>query len=374
MKKVFSVIVLLGLMSGPVFGALILAPGDAVVAVDPDAPRSGSSYPGDSTHAGGNEQPFRVLDNDSGTKYLNYAGAFTGFIVTPSGAATVQSFTITTANDAEGRDPSSWRLYGTNDAISSADNSTGLAENWSLIGSDSVSLPSSRFTTGPVVPVSNSTAYSSYRMLYPTLKGDPLMQIADVAFYASNDGSGSNILGASDPILAIQDRPDSEHPGHEGSGNVVDATLGKYLNFGKENSGFIVTPAFGSSIVHNFEITTANDSEERDPTSWELYGTNDAILSTDDSTGDAENWMFIDAGPVALPSERDTLGPLVTIANGMGNSMAYASYKILFPTLKDTDLANSMQIAEIQFYGVPEPATVCLLGLGGLSLLRRRKR
>jgi len=366
MKKVFSVIVLLGLMSGPVFGALILAPGDAIVAVDPDAPRSNSSYP-----AG--EAPSYALDNNSGTKYLNFAGALTGFIVTPSGAATVQSFTLTTANDAEGRDPSSWRLYGTNDAISSADNSTGLAENWALIGSGSVSLPSDRFTTGPVVSVSNSTAYSSYRMLYPTLKGDPLMQIADVAFYASNDGSGSNMLGASDPILAIQELPASEYPvnpNYEGPANVIDTTLEKYLNFGEENSGFIVTPAFGSSIVDSFQITTANDSEERDPASWALYGTNDAILSADNSAGDAENWMMIDSGLVALPSERDTLGPLVAISN----STAYASYKMLFPTLKDADLANSMQIAEVQFYGIPEPATVCLLGLGGLSLLRRRKR
>jgi len=173
-------------------------------------------------------------------------------IVTPSGAASVQSFTITTANDAEGRDPTSWRLYGTNDAISSADNSTGLAENWALIGSGSVSLPASRYTTGPVVPVSNSTAYSSYRMLYPTLKWDPLMQIADVAFYASSNGSGANILGASDPILAIQELPASEYPGHEGPANVIDTTLGKYLNFGEENSGFIVTPAFGSSASHPF--------------------------------------------------------------------------------------------------------------------------
>jgi len=362
MKKAFSVIVLLGLMSGPVFGALILAPGDAIIAVDPDAPRSNSSYPD-------GEAPPKALDGNSGTKYLNRAGAFTGFIVTPNGAASVQSFTITTANDAEGRDPSSWRLYGTNDAISSADNSTGLAENWTQIGSGSVSLPASRFTLGPVVSVTNSTAYSSYRMLYPTLKGDPLMQVADVAFYASGDGSGSNVLSANDPILAIQERPDSEHPGHEGSANVIDMGLSKYLNFGKENSGFIVTPAFGSSIVDSFQITTANDSEERDPTSWALYGTNEAIVSTDDSLGDAENWVMIDSGLVALPSERDTLGPLVAISN----STLYTSYKMLFPTLKDADLANSMQIAEIQFYGVPEPATVCLLGLGGLSLLRRRK-
>jgi hypothetical protein len=46
---------------------------------------------------------------------------------------------------------------------------------------------------------------------------------------------------------------------------------------------------------------------------------------------------------------------------------------MLFPTLKNGDAANSMQIAELQLYGVPEPATMCLLGLGGLALLRRRR-
>ena len=53
------------------------------------------------------------------------------------------------------------------------------------------------------------------------------------------------------------------------------------------------------------------------------------------------------------------------------NDTFYTSYKMLFPTLKDAG-ANSMQIAEIQFYGIPEPTTLCLLGLGVVALRRRR--
>ncbi|MBN2270237.1 MAG: PEP-CTERM sorting domain-containing protein [Sedimentisphaerales bacterium] len=364
-KKLILLLVML--MSVPAFGSLaLLSSSDAVLAVDRDGLISRSDYP-----AG--EAPPKALDQNSGTKYLNFARANTGFIVTlgTSGASAVQSFTLTTANDAAGRDPASWALWGTNDAITSADNSTGLAENWTLIGSGSVTLPDDRFTLGPVVSVSNSTAYSSYRMLYPTLKGGAgeLMQVADVAYYASTDGTGTNLLAADDPILAIHNAQDSSYPGAESPANLVDGSLNKYLNFGKVNSGFIVTPAMGTTVVTGFEITTANDSPERDPAAWELYGTLDAILSGDNTEGEAETWTLIASGTVALPDDRNMLGDLVEFSN----SAIYTSYKMLFTDVKDAGAANSMQIAEIQFYGVPEPATMCLLGLGGLALIRRRR-
>jgi len=361
MKKLL--VMLLVLTSVPAFaGFALLSPGDPIIAVDADGLVSRSSYPG-------GEAPPKALDGDSGTKYLNFAGPSTGFVVTPAGATTVKSFTLTTANDAEGRDPTTWKLWGTNDPITSVDNSTGLAESWTLIDSGSVSLPAARYTLGPVVSVSNSTAYSSYRMLFPTLKGDSLMQVADVAYYTTSDGSGSTALSASDPILAIHAAQDSLYPGNESPAKVIDGAVDtKYLNFGKLNSGLIVTPG-GPTTVDGFQITTANDWAERDPATWALYGTNDAIVSGDNTEGNGESWTLIASGDIALPADRLTLGPLVSFAN----SAEYSSYKMLFPTLKNADATNSMQIAEIQLYGVPEPATMCLLGLGGLALLRRRR-
>lgn len=156
------------------------------------------------------------------------------------------------------------------------------------------------------------------------------------------------ILLPFDSIIAIdRDAFNSSYPSNESPSNAIDGTLNKYLNFGELNSGFIVTPTVGSSIVKSFQISTANDAEERDPTAWELYGTNDTIQSSDNSTGSAENWTLIDFGGVSLPGARNAPGPNVEVTN----STAYTSYRMVFTGVKNAAAANSMQIAEIQFFG-----------------------
>jgi len=169
---------------------------------------------------------------------------------------------------------------------------------------------------------------------------------------------GAAILAPGDFIIAIDADGGSRSPDAETVDHAIDGVTQKYLNFGdgaggdEANTGFIVTPALGSSVVGSFEITTANDSEERDPATWALYGTNEAIVSANHSAGTSENWTLIASGSVSLPLARNTLGPLVTFAN----TTSYRSYKMLFPTVKNVS-ANSMQIAEIQFYGASENAT-----------------
>ena len=346
----------------------ILGPGDSIIAIDVDPLFSNSSYPG-------GEPPAAVLDNDANTKYLNFGGRNSGFIVSPAfGNSQVQSFVITTANDAEGRDPTSWELWGTNETIVSLDNSDGMAENWTLVDSGTVALPDTRFTAGPVVNVNNASDYSSYRFSFPTLKCDRLMQIADVAFFESTDGSGSSVLATGDPILAIQlPRTPSDYPCGEAPTFALDGDpTTKHLNFGKENTGFIVTPS-AADVVRSFQITTANDSPSRDPSSWELYGTNDSIVSADNSQGDGENWTLIDSGAVDLPMDRMTAGSRVVV----NNDTAYSSFRMIFRTQRDPSAgdADSLQFADIQFFNVvPEPASVGLAIMALLALMGAHRR
>lgn len=369
MKKICSFVIVLGLLASPALGAELLAPGDAIIAIDADGPVSFSGYYD-------NEAPSKILDGDVGTKYLNFGNSRynTGFIVTPTvGSSVVQSFQISTANDASDRNPVTYEIYGTNDAITSTNNGLGNAENWTLIGSGTTGLPNTYLTAGPVINLTNGTAYSSYKMTFPTVntsRGNGLMQISEVDFFDGLDGLGSNLLGANDPILAVQLTPDSFYPEAENPSKLLDGNTGtKYLNFGKANTGFIVTPS-GTEPVRGFEITTANDWLERTPSTWALYGTFDAITSEDDSQGLAENWVLIDSGSLPAPGTDEYFTSLGLV--GVDNDTAYTSYKMLFPTLVNADATNSMQISEVQFYDVPEPATLALLGLGGL-LLRRRK-
>ena len=341
--------------------AQLFATGDPILAIDTDdVVVIHSNYPD-------GEAPFQCFDQLSETKYLNFGKANTGVIVEPFyGSSTVVSMQFVTANDHPERDPASWELYGTNDFISSEDNSAGEGENWTLIASGDANLPDDRFAAGPIYNFANATSYSAYKVIFPTLKNSMTansMQIAEIQVYTGSDAGGDPVCDLLDLALAVGwAGTDSDYPGLEGPANLLDSNSAtKYLNFGKENSGFIVSRTDGASVtVEQFTMTTANDSQSRDPASWEIYGTNETILSTDNSRGNAENWTFIDGGAVDLPTTRLTAGPIVKV----NNTTAYKSYKMVFPTLRDTLAADcdSMQVADIVIEGTgggnPCPADI----------------
>ncbi len=323
-------------------GSAVLSNVDASLAVS--NPGTVSEYPV-------GETPRNIADQNNATKYLNFGKEGTGFIVLPSfGSSTIQSMQLTTANDSPERDPASYDLYGTNDPITSGDDSAGDQENWTLISSGDLMLPDERQTMGAVIDFANSTSYAHYKMIFPTVKNPGAansMQIADVQFFTGAGGTGSGILAPGDAALAVADpKSGSNYPGGEPPTNIIDQTLAKYLNFGAENTGFIIqrNDSFGTKVT-SFTITTANDAPERDPTSFELYGTNDPITSEDNSTGEAENWTLLDMGAIDLPMERDTVSDSIPV----NNTEFYTAYKMIFPTLRAP--ANSMQIAEVAFGG-----------------------
>jgi hypothetical protein len=149
----------------------------------------------------GGEGPNNAFDNNPSTKYLNFDKKNAGVTVQLNTGKAVTGFTVTTANDFSGRDPTSYKLYGSNDGST-----------WTLIKEDAISLSENRFTTSAVIDVNNTTAYAYYFMLFPTTKAGEgcgqncnSMQIGELTYYYDANSTATSTASSStivDPVTA----------------------------------------------------------------------------------------------------------------------------------------------------------------------------
>ena len=143
----------------------ITKPGDIVNGVPND-----SDWPG-------NEAPPLAIDDNTATKYLHFKGDFdpdpgtggAGFRVTPSSSQSiVTGLTFTTANDAPGRDPIEFELYGSNVSINGP---------YTLIASGDIvdfSQPEEwpRYTINETeIRFNNDIPYDHYQLLFAAIRG-----------------------------------------------------------------------------------------------------------------------------------------------------------------------------------------------------------
>jgi len=120
-----------------------------------------------------------AFDNNPNTKYLNFDKQNAGVTVKLNAGRVVNAFTITTANDFSGRDPTSYKLYGSNDGST-----------WTLIQQGNLDLSENRFAVSSEITVTNTNAYVYYYIFFPTTKAGEgcgldcdSMQIAEITFY-----------------------------------------------------------------------------------------------------------------------------------------------------------------------------------------------
>jgi hypothetical protein len=128
-----------------------------------------------------------------GEKYLNFAELNTGVIFTPAaGSSWINTITLYVANDAVGRDPSSFLLYGTNVPISGP--GPFPISDFTILGGDGLNLPPDRDTAADssgfseTIFIGSPNAYSSYMLIFPTVKDEPTvnsMQISELQIDAT---------------------------------------------------------------------------------------------------------------------------------------------------------------------------------------------
>ena len=335
---------------------------DKYLAVSATLRQSSSYYNGNPADEG----PYMAIDGDkANTKYLNlgtevYANLGMIYIPADQVKRSLTSMTITTANDFPERDPASYILYGTDDEITSADNSGGTDENWTKVAEGEFALPEARLTDLPQIAFlpdyAPTPAFKNWKIVFPTRRNggkSVTMQFEEIEFFDENwDNSwmqpGVDRAIAVGDIINMGSYPDQEGPKAAADGLITV----KYLNYGANNSGFIVTKAGEPIVVNAIRYTSANDFPSRSPLSYAIFGTNEEIKSQDKSVGDAEEWTLISEGAfeglgVGVAVHRDT------DAMYFANDVAYKSYKVLF-----TEVGNPneyMQIGECYLYNIDDP-------------------
>ena len=129
----------------------------------------------------------KIIDGDVNTKLLDFDETDgTGFTVDLGGVSKVAtSIEITTANDAEGRDPQDFEILGSNDGVT-----------FTSIATDVIPCISNRFFTR-TFSFTNSTAYSFYRINFTDNEcnsGEGIIQVAEVQLYEPILGINDNLL------------------------------------------------------------------------------------------------------------------------------------------------------------------------------------
>ena len=113
------------------------------------------------------------------------------------------------------------------------------------------------------------------------------------------------------------------------------------------------------------DIGTASDAPERDPLTFTLEGT-----TGDPLTG---TYTLIASGSTGLDTDpgRSTF----VISQSFPGVGAFTSYRLIFPTVRNSTTADSMQVGEVVLSGVsiPEPTILSLLGISAIGLLASRR-
>jgi F5/8 type C domain len=252
-----------------------------------------------------------AFDNDPDTKYLNFDKKNAGVTVKLNVGKVITGFTLTTANDFPGRDPTSYKLYASNDGVT-----------WTLISEGSLSLTDSRKTTSSMISVTNTNPYVYYYIFFPTTKAGEgcglncdSMQIAEITFYyesgntatstATGSGSVSNPSdlccgGVSTPFnansgfttragvfsAAGDSRVIIEQIGNYNTANITQSGSKNYLeaNFTGNNNSLTANQTTANSSTNYAELNVTGNSNTLNITQNNTGGSKGIMATVDNSS------------------------------------------------------------------------------------------
>lgn len=284
---------------------------------------------------GDGESEFKAFDGDINTKWLDHndwAGAPTEedpawIQIQFVDAHAVSSVFITSANDADNRDPENFDVLGSNDG-----------ENWVKLASFVGESFDERFQRKEF-RFANSLEYSYYRLNITKNKGDDtLMQLAEIQFvgpiYASADHTKSGAVASITARNRISDG-EAEAMAFDGDVNTKWLDHNDWAGAPTEEDPSWVQVDFTEAVaVNELAITSANDADNRDPENFNILGSNDG----------GATWTKLGSWLGESFDER-----FQRKVFSFNNTLAFTAYKLDITKNKGDD--TLMQVAEIELIG-----------------------
>jgi hypothetical protein len=239
-------------------------------------------------------------------------------------AYAVNAYTVTSANDAIERDPSAWRLEGSDDE--------GLT--WSLVDTQTGQAFPNRNQTNSYT-INNCSAYARYRFVVTALAGvSTIFQVAEIELFGpqghgpretTNRAAGGTVTT---PSTCVTNNP-AETPDH-----AFDDKLTTKWFCGGNTTPIVDVALSAPRTITSYSVTSGNDSPDRDPKDWILQGSNDL---------DAGVWTDLDTRTGQIFANRWQL-----ITYTFTNTTAYANYRFMVTA---NNGSVDFQVAEIKLFG-----------------------
>jgi hypothetical protein len=322
----------------------------------------GTTNPGNNWPS--NEGPDKAVDNNTGSKFLHFRNNNAGVILRPTNSSVVfNRLALFTANDAPERDPASYVIYGSAEALGGSSGTNIQLSSLTKIAEGTVTMLSNRNAGPTMIQFANSTAYTSYVVVFPTVRtpaSTTLTQISEIQLQQGanppgvvpmSDARGGQLVAASFSFGTIgNSNPGTNWLAGESPDRALDGNVNtKFAMFRSTGAGLISSPQAAPAVVNSLTFWTANDSPERDPVEYQIYGFSTRVTQMSGTLDVGTAGTLLSSGNLTLPAERNS-GPVQV---DFANSTAYASYLVVFPEVKNSPATNLTQISEIQFGYVP---------------------
>lgn len=269
----------------------------------------------------------------------------------------LDAYTFGTADDASGRDPNTWKLYGSNNG-----------KNWIELDSKTGQLVSAtRNTQYDFAVTGQEKGYSQYKISVTKTTGDEAaFQLSELAFWGSERDVAVQVP-VSSATVTLGGTAYTKYYAHETPAKLLDGDLATKFCAYDLGSGLSDTNQLSfvlelseAADIGLYSFGTANDNSNRDPKSWSVYGSRDG-----------SDWVLLDSVSGAAPSsDRGVYEDYDLVSD-----TEYQFYRFDFSATRSDGYA-SFQLGELQLYQfrreLPEPSAWCLMLLGAGLIFRRK--